>query len=151
MIFTRGLGDAGKSRFSPSLTRRPRFVPVASITMTFARSIDGRCRMERYAGNTINTPRKTGPSRVPMRNHFERTRSRYSRRKTTASLRKSTLTTHSLLDAACADSFQEDLMQRGLHQLEALNCAARLHDAMHQDLPVVPLPNPYPVKPILIA
>src|ERR1035437_7759666 len=132
--FTRGAGEAGKLLPSAVRTRAPRPVPVASRTTTLVMSLPGRCFMEMYAGNTMITPRNTGPSRVPMRNHLERTRSRYSRRNTTPSLRMSTLATHSLLDASRADFIQEDLMQRRLHQLEALNRSAGLHDAAQQRL-----------------
>src|SRR6476620_5292264 len=106
--------------------------------MTFARSSAGRCLMDRYAGSTMMTPRNTGPSSVPMRNHLDRMRSRYSRLNTTPSLRMSTLATHSLLDASCADSFKEDLVQRRLHQFEALNRRAGRYDALQQCLRVSP-------------
>src|SRR3954463_7168515 len=82
------------------------------------------------------TPRNTGPSSVPMRNHLDRMRSRYSRLNTTPSLRTSTLATHSLLDASGADFLKEDLMQRRLHQLEALNRRSACDDALQQHLRV---------------
>ena len=62
--------------------------------------------------------KKSGPSSVPMRNHFERTRSRYSRLMTAQSL---AMSAHPLLDARGADLLEEDLVQRGLHELEALH------------------------------
>ena len=58
-------------------------------------------------GTTVISPRNTGPSTVAMMNHFERTRSRYSRLKTTKVL---PMAAHPRFDAARADALQEDLM-----------------------------------------
>src|SRR5512133_468105 len=104
-------------------------MPLASMIRTCATSVDDAPLPPMYCGATKTSRKKTGPSSVPKRNHFDRTRSRYSRRKTTPSL---PMACHPLLDATGADLFEKDLMQRGQHQLESLNGRAGLHHAAQQ-------------------
>src|SRR5688572_11457234 len=109
---TCGAGDSGyRSRSAPA-TRSPIPELVASMIVTFARSVEARVLDEMRSGTTVIIAKNTGPSRVPTRNHFERTRSRYSRLNTTPSLRRLALSTHPLLDAGGADLLEENLVQR---------------------------------------
>src|SRR3990172_4792384 len=75
--------------------------------------------------------KKTGPKIVVMMNHFVRTRSTYSRLITAQSL---PMAGHPRLDARRADPFEEDLVQRRLHELEALDARARVHETLEQRL-----------------
>src|SRR4051812_25654205 len=100
----------------------------------FVSSLVGPDFIDMYVGRIVTAPKNTGPSNVPMRNHFDRTRSKYSRWNTTASLRMLTLATHALLDARGADLLEEDLVQRRLHQLEALDRSPGVHHAAQQRL-----------------
>jgi hypothetical protein len=54
--------------------------------MTLRTPEDAVPRVERYAGRRNETTMSAGTSNVPTRNHFDRTRSMYSRRTTTQSL-----------------------------------------------------------------
>src|SRR3954469_20284131 len=74
-----------------------------------------------------------GISNVMMTNHLERTRSMNSRLMTTNSL---SMAGHPLFDALGADTLNEDLMQRWLDELEALDDRARLHQAFQNFLSV---------------
>src|SRR5438132_11314674 len=71
----------------------------------------------------IIAPKKSGPKKVAMRNHFERTRSRYSRLMIAQSL---AMAGHPRFHAkgVGADLLEENLMQRRLHHLEARDCGA---------------------------
>src|SRR5258705_2498682 len=80
-----------------------------------ATSRDPSLRSPISRGAPTMSSRNTGPSSVPMMNQRERTRSRYSRLKTTNSL---PMTAHSLLDPARADALEEDLVQRRQNELE---------------------------------
>src|SRR3954471_24046519 len=126
---TCGAGESGKRSRSAPATRSPIPEPVASMIVTLARSVDALVLDEIRMGTTVIIAKNTGPSRVPTRNHLERTRSRYSRLNTTPSLRMLALSTHSLLDASSADFLEEDLVQRRLHELEPLDRSPGLHDA----------------------
>src|SRR2546423_7643676 len=86
-----------------------------------------------HAGTMIMALKKIGPKNVAIRNHFDRTRSRYSRLMTAQSL---PMATHPLFDAGGADFLQEDLMQRRLDQLEPLHGDTRFHDPPEQCLRV---------------
>src|SRR5262249_32161784 len=74
-----------------------------------------------------------GTPSVLRMNQRERTRSRYSRFATVSSL---SMAGHPRLDARGADTLKEDLMERGLHQLEAIDARARLNEALQQHLRV---------------
>src|SRR5579885_2161928 len=76
----------------------------------------------------------TGTSSVMMRNDFDRTRSKYSRFATTIILLA--MSGQPRFDAGGADTLEEDLMQRGLHELEALDARARVDEPAQQDLRV---------------
>src|ERR687894_1341076 len=98
-------------------TRSPRPVPVASRMMTLRTPDDAVLRDARNAGRRNAATMSAGMKSVPMTNHFDRTRSRYSRLTTTQSLR----TDGHLgfgpgpLDAGRvrgADALEEDLVQR---------------------------------------
>src|SRR5688572_5474244 len=106
---TAGSSGTADASFNERATRSPRSVPVASMIATFASDCDDVVRIARTIGRTMTTARKTGPSSVAMTNHFDRTRSRYSRLKTTNVLLA--MAGHSLLDALRADPLQEDLVQ----------------------------------------
>src|SRR5918999_3147436 len=120
-------------------TRSPSPTPVASMTMTFRTPDDAVLREVRNAGSRNVTTMSAGTSSVPTRNHFERTRSRYSRLMTTQSL-----STDGNLrlgagpcDVACVrgpDTLEEDLMQRRMNELEALDRGARLDELAQQPL-----------------
>src|SRR3954469_17244516 len=87
--------------------------------------------------------KKIGPKKVAIRNHFDRTRSRYSRLMIAQSL---AMSAHPLFDlgpcdalvgrSVCAHLLQEDLMQRRLDHLESLYRCARLDNAAQQHLRV---------------
>src|SRR3954469_8122315 len=77
--------------------------------------------------------KKTGPKNVAIRNHFDRTRSRYSRLMIAQSL---AIASPSPFDTGGADFLQEDLVQRWLDHLESLNRRARVDDATQQRLRV---------------
>src|SRR5690242_8974227 len=85
------------------------------------------------AGTMMMALKKIGPKNVAIRNHFDRTRSRYSRLMTAQSL---AMSTHSLFNAGGTDLLQEDLMQRRLDHLEPLHRNSRFHDASEQRLRV---------------
>ena len=61
-----------------------------------------------HAGTMMIALKKMGPKKVAIRNHFDRTRSRYSRLMITQSL---AMSGHPLFDAARTDFLQEDLVQ----------------------------------------
>src|SRR6266550_6969701 len=75
--------------------------------------------------------KKSGPKKVAIRNHFERTRSRYSRLMIAQSL---AMSGHPLFDALSADLLQKDLVQRRLDHLESLYGCAGLDNASQQSL-----------------
>src|SRR5512140_412578 len=112
-------------------TRTPSCVPVASRMMTCERSGEGLVRLEITIGTMTITPKKRGPSAVLKMYHFERTRSRYSRLMIAKSL---PMTAHARLDAGRAHRVEEDAMQRWLHQLEALDVRACIHQPAKQKL-----------------
>src|SRR3954470_13627394 len=78
------------------------------------------------AGTMMIALKKIGPKNVAIRNHFDRTRSRYSRLITAQSL---AMSAHSLFNAGGTDLLQEDLMQRGRDHSEPLPRRARFDDA----------------------
>src|SRR2546423_13250561 len=95
-----------------------------------------------HAGTMMMALQKIGPKNVAIRNHFDRTRSRYSRLITAQSL---AMSTHPLLDAPCpraragragtrADFLQEYLMQRRLNHLEPLYRDAGFDNSSEQRL-----------------
>src|SRR3972149_4104813 len=65
---------------SASAMRRPTWSDEASATATFRTPVD---LVSGYAGRTVASPIKAGPSRVAIRNHLLRTLARNSRRITT--------------------------------------------------------------------
>src|SRR4051794_19882167 len=75
--------------------------------------------------------KKIGPKNVAIKNHFDRTRSTYSRLMTAHSL---AMSAHSLFNSGGADLLQEDLMQRRLNHLESLNRRAGVDDSAQQRL-----------------
>src|SRR6476646_7151756 len=77
--------------------------------------------------------KKIGPKKVAIRNHFDRTRSRYSRLTIAQSL---PMSAHSLLNAARSDFLQEDLMERWLDHLESLHRSAGFDYSPEQRLRV---------------
>src|SRR5256885_4684918 len=83
------------------------------------------------AGTMMIALKKMGPKKVAIRNHFDRTRSRYSRLMSAQSL---AMSGHALFDSTCTDFLQEDLVQRGLDHLEPLHRSARVDDAPQQRL-----------------
>src|SRR5690242_15754485 len=111
--------------------RRPKPSPVASRITELKMSLVALLREASHAGTMMIALKKIGPKNVAIRNHFDRTRSTYSRLMTAQSL---AMSAHSLFDAGGADFLQEDLMQRWLNELEALNLRARLHDLSQQRL-----------------
>src|SRR6185436_3119496 len=85
--------------------------------------------------------RRSGSSIVPSQNDRLRTRSRYSRRITIISLCLGRVPSH-LLD--------EDVVQRGLHDLEATH-RYPLHRGAQQRLGVGPVLQPdLPVSPVIV-
>src|SRR5215470_6366933 len=66
------------------------------------------------AGNTVTASMNSGRIRVLIRNDLVRTRSRYSRRMISQTLR-----------IACPHHVDEDLLQRGLHQFELADARPR--------------------------
>src|SRR5213075_94773 len=86
-----------------------------------------------HAGTMMMALKKIGPKNVAIRNHFDRTRSRYSRLITAQSL---AMSAHSLFNTGGTDLLQEDLMQRGLDHFEPLHRRARFDDASEQRLRV---------------
>src|SRR5450759_9131 len=75
--------------------------------------------------------KKIGPKNVAIRNHFDRTRSRYSRLMIAQSL---AMSGHPLFDANRTDLLKENLMQRRLDHLESLHRGARFDDSPKQHL-----------------
>src|SRR5450756_408263 len=75
--------------------------------------------------------KKIGPKKVAIRNHFDRTRSRYSRLMIAQSL---AMSGHPLFDANRTDLLKENLMQRRLDHLESLHRGARFDDSPEQHL-----------------
>src|SRR6476646_5642488 len=95
-----------------------------------------------HAGTMMMALKKIGPKNVAIRNHFDRTRSRYSRLMIAQSL---AMSAHSLLDSSrprgCpgfartrSDFLKKDLMQRRLDHLESLYGCPRFHDSPQQRL-----------------
>src|SRR5688500_14321964 len=105
---------------------------------TFDELVLARLRIAIQAGSTVIAAMKSGPMSVPMMNHFVRTRSMNSRRTTATSLGYQWLAmaAHVLLDAGGADFLQEDLVQRGLHELEAVDRGPGRDEAAEQLLRV---------------
>src|SRR5450756_551668 len=79
--------------------------------------------------------KKIGPKNVAIRNHLDRTRSRYSLLMIAQSL---AMSGHSLFDAGGTDFLKENLMQRRLDHLESLHCGARFDDPAEQRLWISP-------------
>src|SRR5688500_577062 len=104
----RGAVAFGVVELSDLATRSPRSDPVASMMMTSESRSDDFVLAASAMGRTMMIPRKTGPRIVATMNHFERTRSRYSRLNTTQAL---PMAGHSLLDSTRPDALQENLMQ----------------------------------------
>src|SRR5438270_14037438 len=75
--------------------------------------------------------KKIGPKKVAIRNHFERTRSRYSRLMIAHSL---AMSARPVLDSSRADLLQENLVQRGLDHLESLHRRAGIDNPSEQRL-----------------
>src|SRR5689334_22123662 len=71
-----------------------------------------------------------GMSSVAMMNHRVRTRSRYSRLATMKTFLS--MAGHPRLDALGTDTFEEDLMKGGLHQLEPFDVGARVDQSPEQ-------------------
>src|SRR4029079_10549453 len=94
-------------------------------------SVVALLRYASQAGTMMMALKKTGPKNVAIKNHFDRTRSRYSRLMIAQSL---AISGHPLFYDSCADLLQEDLVQRRLDHLEALHRSARLHDSSQQRL-----------------
>src|SRR5262245_52109505 len=112
----RGCGALGVVDSSALATRAPRSVEVASMMTMFDSCCDDFVFAANAIGSTVIRPRKTGPSRVVMRNHRDRTRSRNSRLNTTRTL---SMAGHPLFDAGRAHSIEKDLVQRRRYHLEA--------------------------------
>src|SRR5688572_3850256 len=70
---------------SSMATSWPRLAPVASRTRMRATSADASERFAIQAGRNMSAPKKIGPKTVATRNHLVRTRSMYSRSRTTRS------------------------------------------------------------------
>src|SRR6476469_7522522 len=85
------------------------------------------------AGTMMIALKKIGPKNVAIRNHFDRTRSRYSRLMTAQSL---AMSAHSFFNASRSHLLQEDLVQRRLDHLETLHSNTRLDDSTQQRLQV---------------
>src|SRR5688572_20789015 len=128
-------------------TRSPRPMPVASRMMTLRTPDDAVLRDVRKAGSRKVTTMSAGTSSVPTTNHFERTRSRYSRLMTTQSLSTNGLArcagTRRLgagrldgRDIRGADALEEDLMQGWVHELESLDGGTRVDELSEQSLRV---------------
>src|SRR5664279_367857 len=118
---------------SSPATRRPSCVPVASRITTCERSGDALVRLAITIGTMAMTPKKSGASAVLSRYHFERTRSRYSRLMIAQSL---AMSAHSRLDARRANRVEENAVQRGLHELEALDGGAGVDQLAEEKLRV---------------
>src|SRR2546423_10261467 len=84
-----------------------------------------------HAGTMMIALKKIGPKKVAIRNHFERTLSRYSRLMIAQSL---AMSAHPFLDSSRADLLQEDLVQRRLDHLESLHRRARIDNPLEQRL-----------------
>src|SRR5437762_3427751 len=134
-VRSRGAGPGGADIVSPLTTRAPRPVPVASMTTMSASFSDVFVRTARTIGTTVMSPMNTGPRKVATRNHFERTRSRYSRLKTTNIL---PMAGHPGLDTLGADPIEEDLLERRLNELESAERRTCGDDASQQLLRVGP-------------
>jgi hypothetical protein len=61
-----------------------------------------------HAGTMMIALKKIGPKNVAIRNHFDRTRSRYSRLMIAQSL---AIASHSLFNATRTDFLEEDLVE----------------------------------------
>src|SRR6185437_16424261 len=115
--------------FSSLATDRPSEVPVASRITMRDTSLDALLRDASHGGTKINAPNTSGPNIVAMRNQRVRTRSRYSRAKTTRNL---SIAGHALLDSGSAHPVNENPVQRRLRQLEAPNGRTRVHQPPQQ-------------------
>ena len=103
---------------SSPATRMPSCVP-GGIEDHDVREVGRRLGAARdHHRNDDDEAEEDGAERVLKMNHFERTRSRYSRLMTTKSL---SMAGHPRLDARGADRVEEDLVERRLHELEALD------------------------------
>src|SRR4051794_20858375 len=89
-----------------------------------------------------------GISSVMMTNHLERTRSMNSRLMTTNSL---SMAGHPLFDALGADALNEDLVERRLNQLEALDDGTGLDETLEDFLRIGAGNELQFEKPILIV
>src|SRR6266516_369370 len=117
---------------SESATRTPNPVVVPSTTTTrFAPPPD----IERRSGMMTMAPKKSGPSRAVTQNHLLRTRSTNSRRTTAQTLRIGSRLRPRRLGS---DQVQEDLVERGLHQLETGEPGARRDQPLQNDLGIRP-------------
>src|SRR3954464_7207483 len=84
-----------------------------------------------HAGTMMMALKKIGPKKVAIRNHFDRTRSRYSRLMIAQSL---PISAHPLLYAARSDLLQKDLVKRWLDHLEPLDRRARFYNTTQKGL-----------------
>src|SRR3954468_13557067 len=94
-------------------------------------SVVALLREASQAGTMMIALKKIGPKNVAIRNHFDRTRSRYSRLMTAQSL---AMSAHSLFDASRADLFKKNLMKRRLDHFEALDGRASFDNPSKQCL-----------------
>src|SRR5450432_4109901 len=118
---------------SSPATRVPSCVPVASRITTCERSGEAFVRLAITIGTMMMMLKNTGASAVLSRYHFERTRSRYSRLMIAQSL---AMSAHSRLYARRANRVEEDAVQRGLHELEALDRGAGVDELAEKELRV---------------
>src|SRR5689334_24757040 len=114
--------------------RSPSPEPVASMIVTWRMAVDAPLFAAIYSGNIVMPAMKTGINNVKARNVRERTRSRYSRLATMRIFLS--MARHPRFDAARADALEEDLVQRGLHELEAFDVRACLDQPSQEKLRV---------------
>src|SRR4051812_5979584 len=103
------------SAINAAATRSPSPTPVASRIAMWRTLADAPLRVDARIDTAKIAVINAGIASVLMMNQRERTRSRYSRLATTKSL---PMAGHPCLDARRADTLEEDLMQRRLHELE---------------------------------
>src|SRR3954470_20234074 len=101
---------------SAEATRVPSSLPVASMTTTRPTFAAWLARLIRQIWPNVMAPNSSGANSVLTTKKRDTTRSRYSRLTIAQSL---AMSAHPRLDPRRADPFQEDLVQRGLHELEA--------------------------------
>src|SRR5215217_1469617 len=106
---------------------------VASRMRVLLNSIVDLERFAINAGTMIIAPKKIGPNTVAKMNHRVRTRSRYSRFMIAQSL---AMSADPRFDTGCAYTFQKYLVQRGPHDLEAIDRCTCADNALKQCLRV---------------